>query len=495
MAVTPQTIVYLCHVPLEIDQKNQLDFATAAAQYTYFYGTRQKTYTSFTYQRKDNILRVPDEVDKLHNCNYVMYQNADFDATKWFYAFIESREYVNPNCTALKLKTDVWQTWMFQKVMLPSMIERQTTASDTYGEFCEPEPVSATAYPVDRVSMSLLSIAANPTFNPILYFSKLPSATLSRTPTAVRFNSGALTMQYASLYTSIDDSNLTYDLNALETAGEMDLINDIGIGLYSNEVVTQITSTTKTFVSAPLTPKNNKSYNYCYGVVTGSSSYKLTVQELHKHTFDFTGDMWWGSSPFCYAVLSDIPNKIVEYNSFPSISVTTSTYENAINRRIAEINNTFSGNALIQFGQSVLNLKPAEAIRSIAGSGLSALDLYNQRANATLEPDSMSGGSSSASILAGTGGIWLVRYAPKPEDFKRIDDFFSMFGYAINQIKTPSYHNRTVWDYIKTINVDISGNIPQEDVDELKAIFNNGVTVWHSAATFGDYSQLNTIIS
>lgn len=36
-----------------------------------------------------------------------------------------------------------------------------------------------------------------------------------------------------------------------------------------------------------------------------------------------------------------------------------------------------------------------------------------------------------------------------------------------------------------------TSNVPQEDLQEFKAIFNNGVTLWHNPATFLDYSQNN----
>ena len=163
MAFTPTTAVYLCSVPLEKDQKNQLDFADATAQHLYFSNNIKKSYTSFTYQRKDSVLRVPAEFDTLYDCNYVMYQNADF-GTKWFYCFIDHMEYVNPNCTAIYLKTDVFQTWMFEAVYGMAFIERQTTHTDGPGEFCEPEPVSVKAYPVSKKVLTI----------PVLHFPHLP---------------------------------------------------------------------------------------------------------------------------------------------------------------------------------------------------------------------------------------------------------------------------------------------------------------------------------
>lgn len=491
----PNSDIYLLNTPLN-DYENQLDFASAAAQSTYFLSCLVGSYSDCTYQRKDGYIRLNANIETLYNCNYVMYQNNNF-SNKWFYGFIRRMEYVNSTTTNIYIETDVFQTWLFDWTLRPCMIERQHTNSDTIGEFCEAEPIQAKAYAVDRIAIGDLSFGANPTQNPIIYFSKLPSAALSHTPQGIRFNSGAYTMQYANIYNDISDTDLTADLQALETAGELDLINDVGMGMYHDNVVTQVSFRDVTFATAPFQPKNNKSYLYCYGRLVGQTEYKITVQEMQKLTANIGGELWWGSSPFCYAKITEIPNCIVEYRAFPDMSVLTSTYENAINRKIAETKNTLAGNSILQAAQSLINLRPGAALSSITGisENLNILDLYNQRTNAEVEPDKLSGYSApAAGFMAGSGGIWLIRYAPKPEEFKKIDNFFSMFGYSINQIKTPYFKNRSNWDYIKTINADISAPIPENDIKIIKGIFNNGVTVWHKPQYFGDYSQLNTIV-
>ena len=48
---------------------------------------------------------------------------------------------------------------------------------------------------------------------------------------------------------------------------------------------------------------------------------------------------------------------------------------------------------------------------------------------------------------------------------------------------------------VKTLGVNIvpaSGkSVPQEDLQEFKALFNDGVTLWHDSTHFLDYSQNN----
>ena len=74
-----------------------------------------------------------------------------------------------------------------------------------------------------------------------------------------------------------------------------------------------------------------------------------------------------------------------------------------------------------------------------------------------------------------------------------IDDYFSMFGYKTNRVKIPNITGRTNWNYVKTLGCNIIGDVPQGDMQEIKSIFNNGVTLWHNPSTFMDYSQNNAI--
>lgn len=82
----------------------------------------------------------------------------------------------------------------------------------------------------------------------------------------------------------------------------------------------------------------------------------------------------------------------------------------------------------------------------------------------------------------------------KAEFAKIIDDYFSIFGYKTNEVKVPNLTGRQNWNYVKTIDCNIIGNFPQDDLQEIKDMFNNGLTIWHNTSTFLDYSQNNNIV-
>lgn len=86
----------------------------------------------------------------------------------------------------------------------------------------------------------------------------------------------------------------------------------------------------------------------------------------------------------------------------------------------------------------------------------------------------------------------FTRYNIKSQFAKRIDEYFSMYGYTTNEVKIPNINNRPNWNYIKTIGANITGeDISQEDMSIIKSIFDNGITIWHDPNTFLDYSQNN----
>jgi len=89
----------------------------------------------------------------------------------------------------------------------------------------------------------------------------------------------------------------------------------------------------------------------------------------------------------------------------------------------------------------------------------------------------------------------FTRYSIKRQFAERIDMYFDMYGYQTNKVKIPNITGRPNWNYVKTMGLNVlqksTSNVPQEDLQEYKAIFNNGVTLWHNPATFLDYSQNN----
>lgn len=109
-------------------------------------------------------------------------------------------------------------------------------------------------------------------------------------------------------------------------------------------------------------------------------------------------------------------------------------------------------------------------------------------------PKQLSGfAPSTAMYSAGEAGVYLIKYYPNREEFNKIDNFFSAFGYAINDVRHPIFRTndlsrRANFNYIKTSGVAIiaTGGIVQEDYSNICRILDSGVTVWHNPSAYGN---------
>lgn len=104
---------------------------------------------------------------------------------------------------------------------------------------------------------------------------------------------------------------------------------------------------------------------------------------------------------------------------------------------------------------------------------------------------------NNGDLLRVTGGraqLSWYEISPTRSECESIDNFFDMYGYTINKHANPrSYFNtRSVWNFIKCANVNLSCDAPADYENKLKNIFTSGVTLWHSYSDFGNYAKTNS---
>lgn len=115
----------------------------------------------------------------------------------------------------------------------------------------------------------------------------------------------------------------------------------------------------------------------------------------------------------------------------------------------------------------------------------------------TMLPNKGAVGGSNATLLGYDymNSDVFTRYTIKRQFAERIDQYFDMYGYKRNTLKVPSMNSRPNWNYVKTIGCNIlqkdGYSVPQEDLQEIKSLFDSGITLWHNPLTFLDYSQNN----
>ena len=132
----------------------------------------------------------------------------------------------------------------------------------------------------------------------------------------------------------------------------------------------------------------------------------------------------------------------------------------------------------------------------LANFASSVANTQNAIRNAKATPDQARGNGATGTLsYSVAGGKYTIRNMCIKEEYAvAIDSYFSMFGYKTNRMKLPNITGRQNWNYVKTVGCNIVGDIPQGDLQAIKAMFNNGVTIWHNATTYLDYSQNNNII-
>lgn len=133
----------------------------------------------------------------------------------------------------------------------------------------------------------------------------------------------------------------------------------------------------------------------------------------------------------------------------------------------------------------------------VKGAGNSVLQMQGLQAKLkdinNLPPQLAKMGSNTAFEYGNAYyGFRTIHKTIKPEYRKKLSDFFNMFGYKVNEVKMPNFHTRQNWNYIQTLSCNITGNFNHEDLQELKSIFDNGITLWHTNDV-GNYALPNGV--
>ena len=84
----------------------------------------------------------------------------------------------------------------------------------------------------------------------------------------------------------------------------------------------------------------------------------------------------------------------------------------------------------------------------------------------------------------------------KDEYIKKIDDYFTRFGYKINRLKIPNMVGRRYFNYIEISDSDEigTGSVPEKYWGEINNACHRGITIWHNHENVGNFNLDNTIV-
>lgn len=541
MLIIPNSRIILLKNPIEVDYNNELTFNSINDQYNYFYNLPKLECENATYQRKDEVLRFPTGGDsssgvtfeELLQYNYCMYQNTSFD-NKWFYAFIKDITFDNPGMSYITLETDVWQTWMFDVTFKNSFIEREHANVDFPGSNTIPEDLETGEF---ISNAHIIDDTMDDIANDLTY---IVSSSIELYGALV---SGKYPMATGQTYNGIFSGTKYYrfdnagvmqaKLQDVAEKGQIEAIN----GVFMAPKVLAVRKTTQSQTLFEIeersgstnytnsisknstidgyTPKNKKLlcmlYNYLMVSNNNGNSYVYYYENFNSTNCDFIIKM--AITPGCSIRMTPLNYRgnaeADEYSinmgklpicSFPCDMYTNWLTQNSINVlgfQITTDDLNIASNGIGMIGSAV-SLASGD-MSGIAGLGNSAVGIANAlitKKQHELIPPQARGNLNAGDVTTASNknNFHFYKMSIREEYAKIIDNYFSLFGYKTNDVKLPNITGRLNWNYVKTIGCNIVGDIPQNDLQKIKDIFNKGITFWHNPNTFLDYSQNNPIV-
>lgn len=525
---TPQTQIFICSgVRLNKRQEHSIYFSDPASQLAYFSGKVVKTLTAYSYVRRDWDIKVEASPEEASLWTYLYFRNTTNGKT-YFY-FIESVEYVSGTTVRLKLTLDVIQTYLFDFELNPCFVERQHVESDAIGEHTVTENVEMGDYTIQGVR-NLTNLYANSCV--MIQATKKPG-TVNKT------YGGNLNGTYSGvgLYAvRIEDAEkLEEIMSIMETAGDIDAI--INMWMYPRELIVlksgQYWDTGEGDVHAAIKevrgvktipyrdklakpggidltyePNNNKllTYPFCYLGVSNNNG-GSAVLKYERFDGDYCDFHVEGTlSP--EGAVSLIPENYngLEYNyeealglgGFPTCAWDADAYKiwlaqnrNTQDHAMQQANLSIIGGAVA----GIASLATGNAIGAV-GSLATMYHGYNQvqgiiasRMDRATEPPQARGRHTASVNFDNMMHTYIFYHKSiTKENARVIDGFFDMYGYQLNEVRTPNINARKHYTYVKTQNCHITANICNEDCDAIEAIFNTGITFWKNGDKISAYS-------
>ena len=541
MTFKPDSTINLCNVPFDSTYKHQIKFESLEEQQNYFIGKRVKQFSNYLTIRRtlqggglQSSVKVDACIDDLQGCNYMMYRNANH-GVKWFYAFITRLVYISEGTTEIVFETDVWQTWQFDIEILKSYVVREHSEHDKLFENCVPEKFTFEDYYLTEMEQITEESINLDEWGYLVGSTELNFDTTSLT--AGHIMSGIYQGLYFYYYAS--EAELSEFLaeqdadciqfitlipkfcvsNASIGAHEIDQAKGQGF-IYANQ---KPATARMYFMYEPISegetfrgyePKNKKLFASPYTIilVTNHSGQRAEYKpedfskaETGERSiqFELHGDISANPSVTlipCYHQMLDVNvDAGISIRDFPQCSFTSDTFK----LWLAKNQGGVALESLANIGQILTGVITTVGT-SGAGSAIGAtmitsgatgiLNTVNNVYKASKEPNSSNGGAPKNNLLTAMGQNKFGFYIQciKRQYAETVDNFFTMYGYQTNKLKLPNLSSRPFFNYVETVDANIIGAIPADDLRAIKAMFNNGVTLWKPTSTVGNYSVDNS---
>lgn len=510
----PNMQLYICKgIPTDKTYNHVLRFQSDSSRFAYFTSKSVLHLTNYTYQRLEHYLSVGVNAETIEQCNYIVFQNADF-SDKWYYAFIDSVEYVANETSRIYFTVDVMQTWFNDVVLQACFIERSHVNDDTFGKNLVRESLDTGPY----IDVSFGNIDFSKEICIVTTFDGFGD---DSKPAQGELAYGIYAGTKENYFSSAEEAN-----NFISSAVQGGQAPDGILGIYMVPEPKE-----PTIITYPLPkdidgyiPKNNKLFTYPYNYLRFYSSqgdnhvYKFELSNKSKDSIRIGNEvMSHGGqiaaifAPYDYAGVQSVNfEEALSLTNWPMCSYNTDIYKVylAQNASALAVQDVSMG---INSGFSVLNIASPDISNNtikiaegIADQGFNVASVLAQRDDMDRLPPQNHGFVSPYFVYTHTGAsivkqdcagpVVRVSYRQITAEFaKIIDNYWSMYGYPIHEVQIPNIDSRLIWNYVKTSNFICLGDIPPEAADTIAAVFNHGVTFWHDPSKVGNYTLDNPI--
>lgn len=276
------------------------------------------------------------------------------------------------------------------------------------------------------------------------------------------------------------------------------------------------------------TPRNNKLYTYPYNFMRvsnlrgGYHDYRFeffgkSLRFIVKGSIDPTGDVV--IIPMNYNGKDNNPEEIMNLGGYAQCSWAYNSYDNYVAQSAAS--NLFgylSGAAMVIGGAAAVlggstmtplaglsgflgslgfdnwDASGAKVDKGLAASGAGAATtagLGARMLDASNAPDKLMGSTSNSSNFQLNRNKFVFnRMCCQRQFAERIDQFFDVYGYTTQRVKTPDRSSRPHVNYCKTRDAQFQGTVPADAMDRINRTWNQGIW-WFHDDEIGDFSINN----
>lgn len=455
-------------------------------------------------------IRVEFNQEQLAQCNYLFFHN---DVSWWYCCFITGISYLADGTSEISFEIDWWTTYQFQLQIKPCMVEREHVSNDAIGRNTVPENLETGPMTIEKESFDDLGGLVTVLAATMDYLTKksFTGNTVNNVYTGLGYyNSEVAPMEsYIQAYI---EAGIQDAIVVLYMAPKRAITEEYPDAPSSYFQITPNMSTINGYV-----PKNKKLFCYPYHYLTvqnnagSSNNYRFELWSKTTPGIDpkpagyyFYDDCSYVTMaealavPLGYKGLDKNYGESLLLNNFPQCAFAGDTFRTwwAQNKSVFTYNQAKGG--LMAIGQGLLSAATANpfgvlgAVEGFANATLGA-ELEKERMEAM--PDSFRGTAQAASIMARNSrvGFSFQEMSIKAEYARKIDDYFTMFGYKIMRLKAPDLTSRASWNYVKTIGAEVTGNVPEWVLEKFIQRLDTGCWFWHTNDV-GNFGLSNQIV-